>query len=508
MNSFANYIIETGLSLGVFTLVYWFILRKETRFKATRFYLLFALIFSTLLPILTIRIGTPQSFIQNFGQFRTNETSTNLLETVTVYASGIPSLVGNAILSFNYSVLLYQLGALAALFVIASGIFQLLLIATKNRVFNMKGSKLVVTSKEQSPYSFFNYIFIGRDLTEQNNWKTIVYHEIEHVKEGHSFDVLFVDFMMVFQWFNPFYWIIRRMVRENHEFLADTGVLNRGLITSARYKELLLSQAIGGHPVITSNFFNVKTIKKRFKMITNNNSNKSGLLRYSIGVLAALMLTMMFACEDIDRFVQKDSVDIFVYDGSIVDKSVVNNKDNYIHVSGVDFLDLANIYPELTDELKGKEGITVIFDSKDKEQMKKFNALQVKFTIDSNDVEGIEVMAYGTEKSANLDEQVFVIVEDMPEFPGGELALRKHIAQNVKYPSLAAENGIQGKVYVTFVVGSDGEVNSAKIARGVDPLLDAEALRVVTGLPTWKPGMQKGKAVAVTYTVPINFQLQ
>jgi protein TonB len=104
--------------------------------------------------------------------------------------------------------------------------------------------------------------------------------------------------------------------------------------------------------------------------------------------------------------------------------------------------------------------------------------------------------------------EVFFIVEDMPEFPGGDLALRKYIANAVKYPVIAQENGIQGKVYVTFVVGKDGTVNSAGIARGVDASLDKEALRVVNSLPKWKPGKQRGKPVNVSYTVPINFVLQ
>ncbi len=104
--------------------------------------------------------------------------------------------------------------------------------------------------------------------------------------------------------------------------------------------------------------------------------------------------------------------------------------------------------------------------------------------------------------------QVFFIVEDMPEFPGGEMALRTYIANAIKYPVIAQENGIQGKVYVTFVVGKDGSVSNASIARGVDPSIDKEALRVINTLPKWKPGKQRGKPVNVSYTVPINFQLQ
>ena len=106
------------------------------------------------------------------------------------------------------------------------------------------------------------------------------------------------------------------------------------------------------------------------------------------------------------------------------------------------------------------------------------------------------------------DAPVFFIVEEMPDFPGGQLALRKFIATSIKYPVIAQENGIQGKVFVNFVVGKDGSISGAKISRGVDPSLDKEALRVVNSLPKWKPGKQGGKAVRVSYTVPINFVLQ
>ena len=112
-----------------------------------------------------------------------------------------------------------------------------------------------------------------------------------------------------------------------------------------------------------------------------------------------------------------------------------------------------------------------------------------------------------TEEEEVEEEEVFYIVENMPEFPGGDVALRTYIAQNVKYPEIAKENGLSGKVFVQFVINQKGEVQDVKIARGVDPALDKEAFRVVQNLPKWKPGSQRGKPVKVSYTVPINFQL-
>lgn len=112
------------------------------------------------------------------------------------------------------------------------------------------------------------------------------------------------------------------------------------------------------------------------------------------------------------------------------------------------------------------------------------------------------------EQEEEEEEEPFVVVEDMPEFPGGEAALRHWLVSNVKYPVIAAENGVQGRVYVAFVVDKNGSLSNVRIARGVDSSLDQEALRVVKSMPKWKPGMQRGKPVRVSYTIPINFQLQ
>jgi TonB family protein len=503
MDYFINYIIEAGLSLGVFTFIYWFILRRETRFKATRFYLIFALLFSTLLPFLAIQIKTDATLQQETTAIITAQT--NMLEAVTIYASGMPGKIGQALLSFDYSLLIYILGAFAAFFVIVAGFIQLFRMLSGNRVFHLKKAKLIVSSKEISPYSFFNYIFISDKLTKQDHWKSMVQHELEHVRQGHTFDVLFVDIMMIFQWFNPFYWIIRRMVRENHEFLADTGVLQKGQISVPNYKQLLLSQAIGGSPVITSNFFSVKTIKKRFKMITNNKNKKYAILRYTSGVVLALALTMMFACEK-NEIANSDIQDNVLYRGNVMTESELSEMQiEYIKVSDIDRLEALKLYPELKEELIA-DTYSIVFDKNDRSQIEMMSKLELSEISVSAKNNGVAKSKSGP-TFEDCDEQVFVIVENMPEYPGGKKVLREYLAKKIKYPQDAIDKGIEGMVYVTFVVGSDGSVKSPEIARGVDPLLDEEALRVVNSLPKWKPGQQRGQNVAVAYTVPIGFEL-
>jgi protein TonB len=108
----------------------------------------------------------------------------------------------------------------------------------------------------------------------------------------------------------------------------------------------------------------------------------------------------------------------------------------------------------------------------------------------------------------SIENSNFTLVEEMPEFSGGQMALHKIIAQTIKYPVYAQEHGIQGKVFVRFVINENGSISNARIAKGVHPMLDAEAIRVVRSMPKWKPGRQEGKAVKVSYTVPINFVLR
>jgi protein TonB len=148
------------------------------------------------------------------------------------------------------------------------------------------------------------------------------------------------------------------------------------------------------------------------------------------------------------------------------------------------------------------EVLTIVDDDVELEEEFVFESLD-----DDEDliIDAMPVIEEENEEEAN---EVFVIVEEMPQFPGGDLALRQWIASNIKYPVIAAENGIQGRVFVQFVVNTDGSITDVRVARGVDPSLDQEAIRVVKTLPKWKPGKQRGKPVRVSYTVPINFQLQ
>jgi len=279
--------------------------------------------------------------------------------------------------------------------------------------------------------------------------------------------------LSIFQWFNPFMWMLRRAIRENHEYLADQAVLNSG-INRGYYKKLLLNQYIGEKFEIANNF-NYSLIKSRIKMMSKLKSSKLANVKMFLGFLAAAGLIVLFACE------QKESFEMPASEKSPTLKMTVN------------------------DEKLKLEGAV-----ENLERVKSLFSDNPDFETDYDSLENVLILKKQN-KTSEIDiepDEIFYVVEDMPEFPGGEMALRKEITTRVQYPEIAVEKGIQGKVFVSFVVAKNGKITNAKIARGVDPALDEEALRVINALPGWEPGTQKGEAVNVSYTVPINFALQ
>jgi len=163
------------------------------------------------------------------------------------------------------------------------------------------------------------------------------------------------------------------------------------------------------------------------------------------------------------------------------------------------------------DPLLDKEALRVLneLDKTWQAGKQKGKAVKVSYTVPINFAldGGPKTPAPVKHPTGKGENELFFIVEDMPEFPGGDKALREYIANSVKYPEEAVKNKIEGKVFVTFVVEKDGSVGETKIARGVAPSLDKEALRVIQALPKWQSGKQRGEAVRVCYTVPINFAL-
>lgn len=472
MNSAVNFILESGISLSVFAMIYILFLRKETFFKLNRLFLLSSVFFSVVLPFLKFRVYNADPVM--LAEI-TVMPYKNLIEAVTVYGKDLSGSVEQAILSANLIILIYVAGVT---FFLGRFLFRMVILyhlISKNQVQRLQGFYLVTLNKEFSPFSFLSYVFVSNTFQQNEDYPKMIAHELEHVKQGHTYDVITLELLLVFQWFNPFFWLMRRAIRENHEYLADQAVLKSG-IKRGYYKKLLLNQFVGMQFEM-ANSFNYSLIKSRIKMMSRIKSSRFANIKIIFGIIAAALLIVVFACEKKESF-------------EIVSGKVQPNQEMKVTI------------------IDGK--LKIEGADENLEKIKSLFSDDAGFEI-TNDSLGniILVKKENKEKVAQFEdnEPVFYIVEDMPEFPGGESALRKFITNSIEYPEVAITNGIQGKVYVTFIVKKDGSVANSRIARGVDPSLDKEALRVVNNLPKWKPGIQRGTAVNVSYTVPINFML-
>lgn len=301
------------------------------------------------------------------------------------------------------------------------------------------GCKVVVMDDDASPFSFFGWIFVNPHAQIDEQLHEILIHELAHVRQLHTIDVVVMELLSVFCWWNPFVWLLRRDVRMNLEYLADERVMKEGN-ERRTYQYHLLGLAYGKNVATVCNNFNVLPLKLRIKMMNKKRTNS--WLRAKYLLIVPVAAAALVAC-NLDKHPKSVSTD-----------------------EGEELPDTVSI---TVDKQLGVDTVTV--------------------------------------KDSPSD-GYFDVVEQMPEYHGGNEELMKFLQANVKYPEEATDKGIQGRVLVQFIVKSDGTISDAKVVREAHPLLDAEALRVVKSMPKWKPGMQNGKVVNVKYVIPVTFRLQ
>ena len=325
--------------------------------------------------------------------------------------------------------------------------------------------------KGTGPFSFFHWIFIHPESHTESEISEIITHEETHARQYHSADVLVSEIMCTFCWFNPFVWLMKREVRGNLEYMADHRVLETGH-DSKSYQYHLLGLAHHKAAANLSNSFNVLPLKNRIKMMNKRRTKEIGRTKYLMFLPLAALLMIISNIEVVARTTKEFAKEMMAAPEE----------------QGVSQTELAN-GPELPD---GMTGVATLQDKKGTQKTKEVAPPPPPAPV----------------KSATVnDSVVFEVVEEMPDFPGGQSALMEYLAKNIKYPATAHENGKQGRVIVMFVVKKDGSISDVKTVRGVDPYLDKEAERVIAAMPNWKPGKQRGQAVNVRFTVPVTFRL-
>ena len=508
-----NFVFESGFSLTIFTLVYLLFLRRETFFVLNRIYLMAAVLFSILLPFIHFQVAGAMPSVM-LGEVTVTATSyQNLLGTVTVYGTRLTGVIERTIQSIGLIRLIYLSGTAVFLILFLYRLFQVVTLILNNESEVKNGIRIVKIDRDTTPFSFFSFVFINRNNADSKGMKEMLAHEMEHVRQGHSFDVLILELLTIFQWFNPFVWLLKRSIRENHEFLADHGVLKPG-VSSAAYRMLLLNSSFVQQPVIANNF-NYSLVKIRIKMITKIKSPKTAAFKLSMGILVTAALLMIFAFDKDDYLLQDKKTPVKSVEAVVNSQEKADVKEPVEVNKVVEKIENIQQNIDVNETAEVNEPVVVSVDTRQNINVNVHPEVNVRVNANANaeinesvDVNEPVVAVNIQKKSKQKEEKVFEVVEEMPEFPGGEMALREFLTTNIKYPAEAQKDKKQGKVFVNFVVFKDGSVGKVKIVRGVSPSIDKEALRVVSTLPKWTPGKQKGEFVAVSYTVPIAFKLE
>lgn len=354
--------------------------------------------------------------------------------------------------------------------------------------------------KAAGPFSFFRMVFLHPESHSDKETDEILTHECTHVSQWHSIDVILSEMMCMACWFNPFVWLLKREVRHNLEYLADNTVIQSGYDSKSYQYHLL---GLAHHQSVTTlyNSFNVLHLKNRIMMMNKKRSPGIVRTKYLIFIPLVGILMLLSNIEAVARLTVR------LANEATVSNAVVTATGILVDETGQPLIGASVV-------VKGGKEWTIT-DRKGAFSLEVPANAILRCSYQGR--ESQEVLAADmtnnthlslSSKSREMNEQVFTVVEKMPSFPGGDAELLKYIATNIKYPKESQDNGEQGRVICSFIVGRDGSVNNPEVLRGVTPLLNEEAVRVINTMPRWNPGMQRGKAVAVKYTVPITFRLK
>lgn len=354
--------------------------------------------------------------------------------------------------------------------------------------------------KAAGPFSFFRMVFLHPESHSDKETDEILTHECTHVSQWHSIDVILSEMMCMACWFNPFVWLLKREVRHNLEYLADNTVIQSGYDSKSYQYHLL---GLAHHQSVTTlyNSFNVLHLKNRIMMMNKKRSPGIVRTKYLIFIPLVGILMLLSNIEAVARLTVRLANEATVSNAMVTATGILVDETGQPLI-GASVVVKGGKERTITDR-KGTFSLEVPANA----------ILRCSY----QGRESQEVLAADmtnnthlslSSKSREMNEQVFTVVEKMPSFPGGDAELLKYIATNIKYPKESQDNGEQGRVICSFIVGRDGSVNNPEVLRGVTPLLNEEAVRVINTMPRWNPGMQRGRAVAVKYTVPITFRLK
>lgn len=530
------YFLKVNVAIVLFYAFYRLFFYKDTFFGWRRTALLCFFAVSAAVPLLNIQTWITEQ--------------EPMVAMADLYASVVlPELtVGTEVAPTDWKSILSEYANIAYWGIVALLMIRLIMqlagiirLTCRCRKIQIGNTSIHLLPKADGPFSFFHWIFIHPSSHTEEEFNEILTHEQTHARQWHSIDVIISELVCIFCWCNPFAWLMKREIRTNLEYMADARVLENGY-DSKTYQYHLLGLSHQKAAVTIYNSFNVLPLKKRIKMMNKKRTKEIGRTKYLMFLPLAALLMIVSNIETVARTTKKIAVEVIeavdpqteqpapeVQDPQVApqpeqDTKTVTYKGKVVDkdgkpIQGVKILSVPNSTPtEVTTQADGsfefkaspKAKLLFLYQDGNKkkgisftdERLPKEN--KTNWTIVYNE-KWNEVMQ---SDSGTPDNPIFEVVEHMPEFTGGGMpALMEYLSKNIKYPEAAMKKGIQGRGIVQFVVEKDGSITNVKILRGVDPELDKEAVRVVSAMPKWKPGTQRGEAVRVRFTVPVMFRL-
>ena len=517
MTDFLVYDLKVAVCIAVFYMFYRLLLSHETFHRVNRLVLLLTAVLSFILPLCVITIHETVTVAMS-------EVSVGKLQGAMVIDTDPAPPLWQSVLP-----ILYIIGMTATLSHSLLSVMKVcLLIRRSEKHLQPDGTTICVTGNAAvAPFSWMRYIVMNRDDYEMHD-AAILAHERGHIRLWHSLDVILVDLLTALQWYNPAMWMLRQDLRAIHEYEADGEVLSHG-ISARQYQYLLISKAtsIGGYSI--ANGINHSTLKNRIHMMTNMKSKSSHLWKL-LALLPIIGTALALNAHTVTEYVnEKPQTQQSVKKGRKAGNMKLNSQNIQVVTTESPSAEQDDgktfkMQGIVKDKEKGEpmvgaivkvgntqKGVVTGIDGTFSIDVKKGDVVVAAYIGYESDAIVIKEpksnYVFVLQKAGTSSEKTFDVVEQMPQFPGGPATMMEFLKENIRYPEEAQKKGLQGRVVVSFIVRKDGSIDNCQVARSVDPLLDAEAVRVIRSMPNWTPGMQDGKAVAVRYNVPVSFRL-
>ncbi len=521
MGTFFAYILKSALCLAAYYLFYKLLMSRDTFHRFNRFALVTLLLCSMALPLLHFNLKTTTE--QVTGSAEIDLSGLAMVEAVTEVETPLwTKLIAVLILVYLLGIVFFALRTLISYL----SLWRMIRRCEERplpQAFAHAKARLMVTKDSVSPFSWMHYVVVNeQDL--QENERAILMHELGHIANHHTLDLMLTEVCLIVQWFNPAIWLLREELQAIHEYEADEAVLDGG-VNAREYQLLLIKKAAGSRLQSITNSLHQSSIKKRITMMQKKKSNPWARAKYAIAVPVAALSVALFATPTASALSAEIS-GCKVSDLFSVDQD--SNPKNYVTIvfqAGVEgysahLIDANGTIQAkaLTDddlkEIYSKEGQLALKLAKDtpmqyvsdlKKRCKDLNIIRLAHS----DEGGVHLVFENADLSSAMpsdNDEVKTVCEVEPEFPGGSQELMKFIAEKLRYPAECADKGIEGRVTLSFIVEKDGSITGIEELRSPDPQLTAEAKRVLSIMPNWKPGMQDGKAVRVKYIIPITFR--